>query len=429
MPKFTDRLAHAWNAFMNRDPTEDSFYYGNPDEVSYSYNPSRRWLSRGNEKSIVNSIYNRIAVDVSQINIKHIRIDQNGYYVETMDTDLNQCLTLAANKDQTSRDFIQDVVLSMFDEGCIAILPIDTNVNPNTSAFDIESMRTARILEWSPDSIKVRVYNDRTGHYEEKWALKRNTAIIENPFYSVMNAPNSTLQRLLRKLNLLDVIDEQSGSGKLDLIIKLPYMVKTEAKKRQAEERRKDIEMQLAGSKFGIAYVDATENITQLNRPVENNLMDQVKYLTDTLYGQLGITQSILDGTADEQTMMNYYSRTIEPIVSAICIAMQWKFLSKTARTQKQAIAFFRDPFKLVPTSKLAEIADKFTRNEIMSSNEVRQIVGLLPSNDPKANELRNKNLNQKEGQEFANVGATDGYDQEQLEEAMNDLGGNNQNG
>lgn len=405
MPTFGDRLAHAWNAFMNRDPTDDPFYYGNPEEVTYSYNPSRRWLSRGNERSIVNSIYNRIAVDVAQINIKHIRVNQNGYYVETMNSDLNQCLTLAANKDQTNRDFIQDVVLSMFDEGCIAIVPIDTNVNPDNGAFDIESMRTAQILEWSPDSVKVRVYNDRTGRYEEKWALKKNTAIIENPFYSVMNAPNSTLQRLLRKLNLLDVIDEQSGSGKLDLIIKLPYMVKTETKKRQAEERRKDIEMQLAGSKFGIAYVDATENITQLNRPVENNLMDQVKYLTDTLYGQLGMTQAILDGTADEQTMTNYYSRTIEPILSAIVIAMQWKFLSKTARSQKQTIAFFRDPFKLVPTSKLAEIADKFTRNEIMSSNEMRQIVGLLPSDDPKADELRNKNINQTQDQTFANVG------------------------
>ena len=438
MPSFTDRLSHAWNAFMNRDPTDD--YYVDPEEISYSYNPSRRWLSRGNEKSIVNSIYNRIAVDVAQINIKHIRTDQNGYYVETMNTDLNQCLTLAANKDQTNREFIQDVVLSMFDEGCIAVLPIDTNVNPDNGAFDIETMRTAQILEWSPDRIKVRVYNDRTGRYEEKWALKRNTAIIENPFYSVMNAPNSTLQRLLRKLNLLDVIDEQSGSGKLDLIVKLPYMVKTEAKKQQAEQRRKDIEMQLAGSKFGIAYVDATENITQLNRPIENNLMEQVKYLTDTLYGQLGITQGIMDGSANEQEMMNYYSRTIEPIISAIVNAMQWKFLSKTARSQKQAVAFFRDPFKLVPTSKLAEIADKFTRNEIMSSNEVRQIVGLLPSNDPKANELRNKNLNQQPDQAYPNVGeggdeeddgsqSINGLDRSQLEEAMNYSGGENQNG
>lgn len=403
MPTLGDRLSHAWNAFMNRDPTPPDYYF-NQEEVSYSYNPSRRFLSRGNERSIVTSIYNRIAVDVSQINIKHIRTNQNGYYTETINSSLNDCLTIAANKDQTSRDFIQDVVLSLFDEGCIAIIPVDTNLDPDFSSFDISSMRTAKILEWRPDSIKVRAYNDRTGRYEEKWALKRNTAIIENPFYSVMNAPNSTLQRLLRKLNLLDVIDEQSGSGKLDLIVKLPYMVKTQAKKQQAEERRKDIEMQLAGSKYGIAYVDATENITQLNRPVENNLMEQVKYLTDTLYGQLGITQGILDGTADEQTMMNYYSRTIEPIITAIVNAMQWKFLSKTARTQRQAIAFFRDPFKLVPTSKMAEIADKFTRNEIMSSNEIRQIVGLLPVDDPNADELRNKNLNRMEGQEFANA-------------------------
>lgn len=403
MPTLGDRLSHAWNAFMNRDPTPPDYYF-NQEEVSYSYNPSRRFLSRGNERSIVTSIYNRIAVDVSQINIKHIRTNQNGYYTETINSSLNDCLTIAANKDQTSRDFIQDVVLSLFDEGCIAIIPVDTNLDPDFSSFDINSMRTAKILEWRPDSIKVRAYNDRTGRYEEKWALKRNTAIIENPFYSVMNAPNSTLQRLLRKLNLLDVIDEQSGSGKLDLIVKLPYMVKTQAKKQQAEERRKDIEMQLAGSKYGIAYVDATENITQLNRPVENNLMEQVKYLTDTLYGQLGITQGILDGTADEQTMMNYYSRTIEPIITAIVNAMQWKFLSKTARTQRQAIAFFRDPFKLVPTSKMAEIADKFTRNEIMSSNEIRQIVGLLPVDNPNADELRNKNLNRMEGQEFANA-------------------------
>lgn len=390
MPSFTDRLSHAWNAFMNKNENQDEFYQ---NEVSYSYNPYRRYLSRGNERSIVTSIYNRIAVDVSQIQIKHVRIDANGWYEETMNSSLNQCLTIAANKDQTSRDFIQDVVLSMFDEGCVAIVPVDTNINPNTGAFDVESMRTAKILEWKPDSIKVRIYNDHTGQYEEKWTLKRNTAIIENPFYAVMNAPNSTLQRLLRTLNLSDVIDAQNGSGKLDLIIKLPYMVKTETKKKQAEERKKDIEMQLAGSKYGIAYVDATENITQLNRPVENNLMERVKYLTETLYSQLGITQGILDGSADEQTMMNYYSRTIEPIVNAIANSIEWKFLSKTARTQRQAIDFFRDPFKLVPTSKLAEIADKFTRNEIMSSNEVRKIVGLLPSNDPKANELRNKNI------------------------------------
>ena len=402
MAGFTDRLAHAWNAFMNRDPTE--YPYFDDRQVTYSYNPSRPRLSGRNEKSIVNCIFNRISVDVSQINFKHVKVDQNGYYQKTMKSNLNQCLTLNANKDQTCREFMEDVVMSMFDEGCVAIVPIDTDNNPNLGAFDVSSMRTAKILEWSPDQIKVRIYNDRTGQYEERWAAKKYVAIIENPFYSVMNEPNSTLQRLIRKLNLLDSIDEQSGSGKLNLIVKLPYMVKTQTKKLQAEQRRKDIEMQLEGSKYGIAYVDATENITQLNRPIENNLMDQVNYLTETLYSQLGITTSIMDGSADEQTLTNYYSRTIEPIVTAIALAMQWKFLSKTARSENQAIAFFRDPFKLVPTSKLAELADKFTRNAIMSSNEMRQVVGLLPVDDPKANELSNKNLNPTEGQEFPNV-------------------------
>ena len=402
MPKFSDRLAHAWNAFMNRDPTPYS--YNETPQVSYSYNPSRPKLSGRNEKSIVNCVFNRIAVDVSQITFKHVKVDQNGYFQKTIMDSLNECLTMNANKDQTSRQFMEDIVMSMFDEGCVAIVPIDTDNNPYLGAFDVKSMRTAKIMEWAPDDIKVRVYNDRTGQYEERWAAKKFVAIIENPFYSVMNEPNSTLQRLIRKLNLLDVIDEQSGSGKLNLIIKLPYQVKTPTKKLQAEERRKDIEMQLEGSKYGIAYVDATENITQLNRPLENNLMDQVKYLTETLYSQLGITTTILDGTADEQTLTNYYSRTIEPIVSAIALAMQWKFLSKTARSENHSIAFFRDPFKLVPTSKLAELADKFTRNAIMSSNEMRQVVGLLPVDDPKANELSNKNLNAQEGQEFPNV-------------------------
>ena len=403
MPKFSDRLVHAWNAFMNRDPTTPYFYNETP-QVSYSYNPSRPKLSGRNEKSIVNCIFNRISVDVSQITFKHVKVDQNGYYQKTIDSYLNECLTLSANKDQTSREFIQDVVMSMFDEGCVAIVPVDTDNNPNLGAFDIRSMRTAKIIEWAPDDIKVRIYNDRTGQYEERWAAKKYVAIIENPFYSVMNEPNSTLQRLIRKLNLLDSIDEQSGSGKLNLIVKLPYMVKTPTKKLQAEQRRKDIEMQLEGSKYGIAYVDATENITQLNRPIENNLMDQVNYLTETLYSQLGITTAIMDGSADEQTLTNYYSRTIEPIVSAIALAMQWKFLSKTARSENHAIAFFRDPFKLVPTSKLAELADKFTRNAIMSSNEMRQVVGLLPVDDPKANELSNKNLNSQAEQQFPNV-------------------------
>lgn len=403
MPKFSDRLVHAWNAFMNRDPTTPYFYNETP-QVSYSYNPSRPKLSGRNEKSIVNCIFNRISVDVSQITFKHVQVDQNGYYQKTIDSYLNECLTLSANKDQTSRQFMQDVVMSMFDEGCVAIVPVDTDNNPNLGAFDIRTMRTAKVIEWAPDDIKVRIYNDRTGQYEERWAAKKYVAIIENPFYSVMNEPNSTLQRLIRKLNLLDAIDEQSGSGKLNLIVKLPYMVKTPTKKLQAEQRRKDIEMQLEGSKYGIAYVDATENITQLNRPIENNLMDQVNYLTETLYSQLGITKSILDDSADEQTLTNYYSRTIEPIVSAIALAMQWKFLSKTARSQNHAIAFFRDPFKLVPTSKLAELADKFTRNAIMSSNEMRQTVGLLPVDDPKANELSNKNLNAQAEEQFPNV-------------------------
>ena len=424
MPKFTDRLSHAWNAFLNRDPTpvEDVEYF-QPEEVAYSYNPYRHYLSRGNEKSIVASLYNRIAVDVSQLTFKHARSNQNGYYESTIESGLNQCLTLAANKDQSARDFIIDVVTSMFDEGVVAIVPIDTTVDPDRSSFDIDSMRTARILEWRPNAIKIHVYNDNTGRYEDRWALKKNTAIVENPFYQVMNQPNSTAQRLIRKLNLLDAIDEQSGSGKLDLIIQLPYQVKTPMKKQQADERRKDIEMQLAGSKFGIAYVDATEKVTQLNRPVENNIMDQVKYLTETLYGQLGITQGILDGTADEQTLTNYYSQTIEPIAGAIVSAYKWKFLSKTARSQRQSIVYYRDPFKLVPTSKLAELADKFTRNEIMSPNEFRQVVGLLPSSDARADELRNRNITQNTEQSpvMTGEGSSANY--------IDDLGGQNQNG
>lgn len=403
MPTFADRLSHAWNAFMNRDPTP-SYAHDYTGDVSYSYNPYRPRLSRGNERTIVTSIYNRIAVDASQITIKHVKINQNGYYEKTIDSNLNNCLTLYANKDQTARDFIQDVVLSLFDEGCIAIVPVDTDKDPLLGSFDISSMRTAKILAWKPDEIKVHIYNDRTGNYEDRWLPKRVVAIVENPFYSVMNAPNSTLQRLVRKLALLDAVDEQSSSGKLDIIIQLPFSVKTPTKKQQAEERRKDIEMQLTGSKYGIAYIDQTEKVTQLGRPVENNLMDQVKYLTETLYSQLAMTTSIMDGTADEQTMVNYYSRTIEPIISAIVTSMCWKFLSKTARTQKQSIIYYRDPFKLVPTSKLADLADKFTRNAIMSSNEMRQIVGLLPVDDPKANELSNKNLNEATGQHNPNV-------------------------
>lgn len=404
MPKFGDRLLHAWNAFMNKDENPSSYNY-EPGEISYSsYNPYRYRLSRGNERTIVTSIYNRIALDVAQIKFEHVKLDQNGYFVSKMDSRLNDCLSISANKDQTGRAFIQDIVMSMFDEGTIAVVPIDTSIDPEKGSFDILSLRVGKITEWSPDHVKVNVYNDRTGKHEELWFTKKNVAIIENPLYSIMNEPNSVLQRLIRTLTLMDVVDQQSGAGKLDMIIQLPYLVKTDTKKQQAEQRRKDIEMQLTGSKYGIAYVDATEKITQLNRSLENNLLPQIEYLTNILYGQLGITTTILDGTADEQTMINYYSRTVEPIVSAIADEMKRKFLTKTAITQHQSIAFFRDPFKLVPTSKLAELADKFTRNEIMSSNEFRQVVGLLPSDDPRANELRNKNINQSNGQQFPSV-------------------------
>lgn len=407
MPKFTERLSHAWNAFLNRDPTPDEYYYREYDyNISYSsYRPDKPRLSRGNERTIINAIINRMALDIASINIKHIRTDENGRFLETIDSDLNNCLTVEANKDQTARSFIQDVAMSMFDEGYVAIVPIDTTLNPfETNSYDIQTMRTGKILEWGPDTVKVNVYNDRKGKREDIICLKRNVAIIENPLYSIMNEHNSVLQRLIRKLSLLDFVDEQNGSGKLDMIIQLPYVIKTDARKKQAEQRRKEIEMQLEGSKYGIAYTDGTEKIIQLNRAVENNLMPQVEYLTNTLYGQLGITNEVLNGTANEQTMMNYYSRSIEPCIAAIVDGMKVKFLTKTARTQRQSIAFFRDPFRLVPTSNLAELADKFTRNEIMSSNEFRQIVGLLPSNDPKADELRNKNLNAAEGQEFANT-------------------------
>lgn len=387
----SDRLQHAWNAFMNRDPTYNYQDLGN----SYSIRPDRPRFTRGNERSIVTSVYNRIALDVSAISIQHVRLDDNGRFKEQMNTGLNSCLTLSANTDQTGRAFIQDAVMSMLDEGCVAIIPIDTTTDPNISdSYDILTMRTAKILDWYPNHVRIRVYNEKTGRQEETIVPKKMVAIVENPLYAVINEPNSTMQRLVRKLGLLDVTDEQTASGKLDLIIQLPYIIKTEARRQQAEERRKSIEMQLAGSKYGIAYTDGTEHITQLNRSLENNLMKQIEYLTSMLYSQLGITQSILDGTADEKTMLNYYSRTIEPIISAIVDEMKRKFLTKTARSQHQSIAFFRDPFKLVPVNDIAEIADKFTRNEIMTSNEIRQIVGMKPSNDPKADKLINSNLN-----------------------------------
>ena len=388
------RLKHAWNAFLNRDPTYNNYAY-NDIGPGYSYRPDRPRLSRGNERSIVTSVYNRIALDVSSISIKHCKIDDNGRFISDVKSKLNDCLTLEANIDQTNRAFIQDVVMSMLDEGCVAIVPVDTTGDPTIGSFDILSMRTGQILEWYPSDIKVKVYNDKTGRKEDLILPKSSVAIIENPLYAVINEPNSTMQRLIRKLNLLDVIDEQSGSGKLDLIIQLPYVIKTDTRRQQAESRRKDIEMQLAGSKYGIAYTDGTEKITQLNRSVDNNLMKQIEYLTSMLYSQLGITQSVLDGTADEQTMLNYHTRSIEPIISAVVDEMKRKFLTKTARSQYQSISFFRDPFKLVPVNNIAEIADKFTRNEILTSNEIRQIIGMKPSDDPKADELRNSNISQ----------------------------------
>lgn len=387
-----DRLQHAWNAFKNEDKRVNRYDYG----MISTHKPDRVRFSRGVEKSIVTAVYNRIALDASSINIMHVRLDDNNRYVEEVNSGLQNCLTLEANIDQTSRAFLQDVVMSMMDEGCVAIIPVDTTLDPTISgSYDINSLRTGKILEWYPSHVRVRVYNDKTGKHEEVTLPKNMVAIIENPLYAVINEPNSTMQRLIRKLNLLDVVDEQSSSGKLDLIIQLPYVIKSEARRQQAENRRKDIEMQLAGSKYGIAYTDGTERITQLNRPAENNLMSQVEYLTSMLYSQLGITQTILDGTADDKTMLNYYNRTIEPIISAIVDEMKRKFLTKTARSQKQSIVFFRDPFKLVPVNDIAEIADKFTRNEIMTSNEIRQIVGIKPSKDPNADELRNKNLSE----------------------------------
>ena len=386
----SSRLKTAWNVFFNKDPT---YGYRNLG-TNYAYRPDRPRMTRGNERSIVTSVYNRIALDVAAIDILHAKLDENDRYIETIDSGLNTCLNLEANIDQTGRSFIQDVVMSMFDEGVVAIVPVDTINDPTqTDGFDIQSMRTGRILDWYPRHVKVRVYNDRTGEKEDLILPKKAVAIIENPLYAIINEPNSTMQRLIRKLNILDSIDEQSGSGKLDLIIQLPYVIKSDARKKQAEERRQAIEDQLSGSKYGIAYTDGTERITQLNRPVENNLMAQIEYLTSMLYSQLGITQSIMDGTADEQTMLNYYRRTTEPIVAAIVDEMKRKFLSKHARTQRKTILYFRDQFKLVPVEKLAEIADKFTRNEIVSSNEFRHVIGYKPSNDPRADELRNKNL------------------------------------
>lgn len=390
------RLKHAWNAFRNREPTVVYRDYGGGS----SYRPDRIRLSRGNERSIITSVYNRISLDAASIKIQHVRLDENERFTSVVNSGLNRCLSIEANMDQAARAFVQDIVMSLLDEGCVAIVPIDTDDDPeDTASYKIETMRTGKIVEWYPAHVKVRVYNDRTGRKEDVTFPKSTVGIVENPLYAVMNEPNSTAQRLIRKLNILDTIDEQSGSGKLDLIIQLPYIVKGDLKRQQAEQRTKDIENQLSSSKFGVAYADGTEKIIQLNRPVENKLMAQIEYLTSMLYSQLGITQSILDGTADDTTMLNYYNRTVEPIVSAIVDEMKRKFLSKTAISQHQSIVMFRDPFKLVPVSQISEIADKFTRNEIMTSNEIRQIIGMKPSKDPKADELRNKNLNQTESE------------------------------
>lgn len=390
---FGSRLKNAWNAFFNKDPTSVTW------STAGSYlRPDRVRLSRGNERSIATAVYNRIAMDVASIDIRHVTLDENGRFLEEFDSGLNSCLGLEANIDQTSRAFIQDVVMSMLDEGCVAIVPVDTDSSPDAGmpgSFDILSMRVGKIVQWYPEHVRVSVYNDRTGRKEEIVRPKKSVAIVENPLYAVINEPNSTMQRLIRKLCLLDIIDEHNSSGKLDLIIQLPYIIKTKARQEQAEERRRAIEEQLVGSKYGIAYTDGTEHITQLNRPVENNLMSQIEYLTSMLYSQLGLTQAILDGSADDKTMLNYNNRTIEPILSAIVDEMKRKFLTKTARSKRHSIMFFRDPFRLVPVHEIAEIADKMTRNEIMTSNEIRQIIGMKPSDDPNADELRNKNLNQ----------------------------------
>lgn len=417
-----DRFKHAWNIFTSRDPTR---YFHQDLGMSYSVRPDRVTLTLGAERTIVASIYSRIAMDVSTVNIQHVRLDGNNRYVETIKSSLNECLTVEANKDQTGRDLISDIVISMFDEGCIAVVPVDTDISPlNTNSYEIESLRVGQILEWYPNHVRVRVYNDRKGYKEDVILPKRVVAIIENPLYSVMNEPNSTVKRLVRKLSLLDYVDEQSSSGKLDLIIQLPYVIKSQTRKDMAEQRRKDIEMQLTGSKYGVAYMDGTERITQLNRPIENNLLQQIEFLTNQVYAQLGMTNTIFDGTADEQTMLNYHNRTIEPILTAITEEFKRKFLTKTARTQGQSIAFFRDPFKLAPLSTIAEIADMFTRNEILSSNEIRAILGFKPDLNPKSDQLINSNIAQNPEQMMGENGMPMEEDmtEEDYQNAFNEL-------
>lgn len=392
-----DRLQHAWNAFKSQEDFTQT-----PRGVSSFYDPTLPRFSPGTEKTIVNSIYNRIAIDAAAISIRHVRLDDNGRYLQDIKSSLNECLTVSSNIDQTGRALIQDAVMTLCDEGVIAIVPTVTDIDPNLGSFSVEELRVGKVVQWFPDSVQVNLYNDQTGNREDIYLPKKTIAIVENPLYAVMNDSNSTIRRLIRKLSILDAIDEQSGSGKMDLIIQLPYTIRSDLRRQQAEVRRKEVERQLTDSKYGIAYIDGTEKIVQLNRSVENNLLSQIEYLTKNAYGQLGITEEVMNGTADEKTMLNYYNRTIEPILSAIVDSMIRVFLTKTARTQGQSIRFFRDPFKLVPAEQMAEIADKFTRNEILSSNEVRSIIGYKPVDDPRADELRNKNLNQESGENSA---------------------------
>lgn len=387
------RWKNAWNAFFNKDPTG----YKVPEGSSYSVRPDRARLTRGNERTIITAIYNRIALDVAALKFQHIQLDEEGRFKDTVKSNFNECLTLSANIDQISRAFHQDAILSMLDEGVIAIVPVDTDIDPhNTEAFDVLSMRTGKIVDWKPRHVKINVYNDNTGEREDIWMPKEKVAIIENPFYAVMNEPNSTLKRLVRKLTLLDFVDEQTSSGKLDLIVQLPYTIKTPVKQKQAEERRKDIEMQLTGSRYGIAYIDSTEKVTQLNRPVENNLLKQIDSLTSMLYSQLGISVSILDGTADERTLLNYYNRIVNVIASVYVDELKRKFLSKTARTQGKSVDYFTDPFKNISVGQMADIVDKFTRNEFATTNEMRQGMGMKPSSDPNADKLKNPNMPQE---------------------------------
>lgn len=409
-----NRIRNAWNAFQNGKKTLHRDY-----GQSSSYPTYRPRIVRGSDRTIVSSVYNKIAIDVSKIDIKHVILDDQGRYTKTVDSGLNNCLTLEANIDQTSRAFIQDVVMSMLDEGVVAILPVDTDDDASAGSFDIYTMRVGKIVDWYPRHVKILAYNDRTGNKEEVIFPKEAVAIIENPLYAVMNEPNSTVQRLIHKLSLLDIIDEQSASGKLDLIIQLPYTVKTDMKRQQAEKRREEIERQLTGSRYGIAYIDSTEHVTQLNRSLENNLLKQIESLYSLFYSQLGLNQAVMDGTADEQTMLNYENQSIEPIVTAIVLEMRRKFLTKTARSQRQSIVYFKDPFKLVPVNQIAEIADKMTRNEIMTSNEIRQVIGLMPSKDPSADELRNKNLSEPASETKTATNAESG--EKLVDEHLND--------